>query len=353
MTIPARAATAWLLALYLPLLGQAVRVLPAVDFPGATFTTEVSWEPAARGGKPATAIQFDIIYPAQLLELDASGPILGAEGARADKILACSAHSSYSYGCLLAGGQKPVGNGPMAVFHFKIRPDARPGTSAFRIEKVQAVAADLSRIEVKDSDAAIVVRNPAAAQAGPFEPVADRGPGLNPNPVWTSMEPYLEALQTLRSSLDFEHARGMLASAQNALEATRQGPEPAPVEVAVNNPPAPAATAPVSEPPAPEPVESPAAVHNRNGRELLNHYKLREAIDELSEAIRLDAGFAQAFNARGFAHYLRKEYPKALADLNEAIRLDPGYKNAYTNRSALRSAMGDGKGASEDKRRAR
>jgi tetratricopeptide (TPR) repeat protein len=68
------------------------------------------------------------------------------------------------------------------------------------------------------------------------------------------------------------------------------------------------------------------------------HY--REAIEELSLAIAADPTFALAYNARGFAYYLLREYPRALADFDKAIELNPGYKNALDNREAARRATG-------------
>jgi len=348
-----------LLAPCWPLLGQALRVLPVVGFPGAEATTEISWD-SPRAGVEATAIQWDILFPAQLLDLDGGGPVIGMEAERSGKTLTCSAPNAYSYACVLAGGQRPVGNGSIAVLRFKIRPDAHPGTSAFRIEKAQAVAADLGKIDLPDADATIVVRNPSA-QAAPGGALADLGTASNANPVWMTMEPYLQEIQASRTYLDFQHARGMLASAQNALQAAEQAAAqgnsssvPQAVSLSPSN--SPALVAPAGAPP-PEPATdgngNTAADHNRIGREFLNRHALGEAIEELSASIRLDPGLAQAFNARGFAFYLRGEFARALQDLDEAIRLDSGYKNAYANRAVVRKAAGDLEGARADNTRAR
>lgn len=106
--------------------------------------------------------------------------------------------------------------------------------------------------------------------------------------------------------------------------------------------------------PAPVPAPSPHAdslsanEHHRRGRELLNQRKFHEAIKELSEAIRERSDFALAYNARGFAYHLLREYKRALADLDEAIRLNPQCLNAYQNRSSSRKAAGDLPGSSAD-----
>jgi tetratricopeptide (TPR) repeat protein len=62
------------------------------------------------------------------------------------------------------------------------------------------------------------------------------------------------------------------------------------------------------------------------------------AIADLSEAIRLDPTFAQAFVMRGAAQV---DVSTALQDYTEAIRLKPDYVQAYYNRGFLRGSQGD------------
>ena len=57
-----------------------------------------------------------------------------------------------------------------------------------------------------------------------------------------------------------------------------------------------------------------------------------KAIDDYTEAIRLDPGIAPAYNNRGAAWGAKKDFDKVIADCNEAIRLDPGFAFAYDNR---------------------
>ncbi len=82
-----------------------------------------------------------------------------------------------------------------------------------------------------------------------------------------------------------------------------------------------------------------AEEHNRRGRAFTQEHKYKEAVEELSEAIRLDSQFAQAYNARGYAYFLMHQYRQSLADLDEAIRLNPDYANAYQIRCAVQRAM--------------
>ncbi len=53
-----------------------------------------------------------------------------------------------------------------------------------------------------------------------------------------------------------------------------------------------------------------------------------KAIEDFSEAIRLDPKDPDAYHRRGIAYHVRKEYSKAIKDYSEAIRLNP--KDAVT-----------------------
>jgi tetratricopeptide (TPR) repeat protein len=105
--------------------------------------------------------------------------------------------------------------------------------------------------------------------------------------------------------------------------------------------------APVKAPPAS------AAEYQARGRKLLQEDRYQEAIEPLTEALKLDPALSLALNARGYAHFRLKQYPQALADFDQAIRLNPSYLNAYVNRGAARRAAGDKAGADADQAKAR
>jgi len=116
-------------------------------------------------------------------------------------------------------------------------------------------------------------------------------------------------------------------------------------------PPKPAVSLPLA-PPAASHVTT-AAEYQQMGRKLIQEERFAEAIEPLSQAVKLDPFLATAFNARGYAHYRLKKLPQAIADFDQAIKLNPLYGNAYTNRSGAKRAAGDKAGADADQAKAR
>jgi tetratricopeptide (TPR) repeat protein len=129
--------------------------------------------------------------------------------------------------------------------------------------------------------------------------------------------------------------------------------------------PPPAGRVPHAEAPTPKPEPSlpaapPPAAHvttaaeyQQQARKLIQEERFAEAIEPLSQAVRLDPYLATAFNARGYANYRLKKLPQAIADFDQAIKLNPLYGNAYTNRSVAKRAAGDNTGADADQAKAR
>jgi len=328
-----------------PLFGQSLRVMPVAGAPGETVIFEIWWE--APPATTASALQFEAVVPAQVIEDDGAGALAGRAAEEVGKTLTCAARKAYLYSCLLAGGHTPMPNGQVAMLGFKIKKDTPPGTSYFRIVNAEAVTMDLNKVMLKDAEAAIVVSGPSVvpSQTGAGETRRHDAPNVErASPAYALVERYLQRLNDARSTLDYEEARELLARAQEALKAAQLASAKAS--------PVPAQPKPIAAVAAAEESKS-AAAHNQRGRELLNQGKYAEAIEELNEAIRLKPDFAQALNARGFTYYMHKDFANARKDLDEAIRLNPNYRNAYQNRSLVRKAAGDAQGSAEDQNRAK
>jgi len=60
--------------------------------------------------------------------------------------------------------------------------------------------------------------------------------------------------------------------------------------------------------------------------------RYNQAIEDFSQAIRLDPKNAQYYYKRGITYGNLNQHQRAIEDFNEAIRLNPKYAEAYSNR---------------------
>ncbi|GAA6616709.1 tetratricopeptide repeat protein [Scytonema sp. NUACC26] len=72
------------------------------------------------------------------------------------------------------------------------------------------------------------------------------------------------------------------------------------------------------------------------------------ALEDFVQALRLDPNYDRAYNGRGLIRQNLGNNKDALEDYNQALRLDPNYAAAYNNRGNVRRELGDNKGALED-----
>ncbi len=85
-----------------------------------------------------------------------------------------------------------------------------------------------------------------------------------------------------------------------------------------------------------------------SGEAALSINNLDKAIDDCTEAIRIEPSLAVAFNDRGAAWLGKNEYDKAIADCDEALRLKPTLANALANRGQAWVEKGDYEKAVDD-----
>ena len=64
------------------------------------------------------------------------------------------------------------------------------------------------------------------------------------------------------------------------------------------------------------------------------------AIDDFSQAIRLEKRFPVPYNNRADAYIATGALDWAIKDLNEALKLDPSFAVAYVNRATANAMMG-------------
>jgi type IV pilus assembly protein PilF len=99
--------------------------------------------------------------------------------------------------------------------------------------------------------------------------------------------------------------------------------------------PAPKELPPSPRPPSSEPVPSSARdrakIHTELGVSYYEAGKLAVALEELNEAIRIDRGYAPAWNARALVHMDLKEDARAESDFKQGMRLDPSSSDVKNN----------------------
>lgn len=131
-------------------------VSSATGSPGDEITVALSLD--AIPGKELVALQWQTVVPVQLLEWVGDGPEIGSSAMASEKFVGCSMTKEYLYTCLLAGGRKPIMSGPLAIFHFKIRPAVQPRTTSVRIEQAKAATPDGLEYDLSSAQAAVNIR---------------------------------------------------------------------------------------------------------------------------------------------------------------------------------------------------
>ena len=136
--------------------GQSLQVTPASGAPGENTTIEISMD--APSDRKPSAVQWEFVFPAQLLELTKPAVKPGSAAQNSGKTLTCADRNTYTEACILAGGSNAIPNGIIATIYLKIRPEAKPGTTTVKIGKIQGVTSDLKPLIFKDLDAVITIR---------------------------------------------------------------------------------------------------------------------------------------------------------------------------------------------------
>ena len=113
-------------------------------------------------GKEPVALQWKLVVPAEVI-IATDDILAGSAAESAAKFITCAAADKNAqpgsgYACVLAGGQKPMRDGPMAVIRYKIRDRARAGMATVRMENVLGVSAGVKRIELENVEGTITIR---------------------------------------------------------------------------------------------------------------------------------------------------------------------------------------------------
>lgn len=86
--------------------------------------------------------------------------------------------------------------------------------------------------------------------------------------------------------------------------------------------------------------ETGAEFYLTRGENLFGVHQYDRAIADYSMAIQLKSDYAEAYNDRGFAYYLKGDAERAIADYTRAIELRPNYPKAFNSRGVVYMAFG-------------
>jgi len=146
---------AYLVFVSLIAFAEIPAVSPVVKSPGDTVTLEIAAN--SQPNRAPITLHFDVVFPTQLMEPEDKGEV-GSAARNSGKSLACRILNPHSYGCVISGGEKPIADGQVAIFHFKVLAAAKPAKTALRIERAVSTTADSKILSLKDTEAAVVIK---------------------------------------------------------------------------------------------------------------------------------------------------------------------------------------------------
>jgi len=144
------------------LYGQSLRVPPSTAEKNATGSFSISLD--SPPGKAPVALQWDVAVP-PALAIGTSDILIGRIAETVHKSLTCAqrprkdgAKREVRYSCILAGGQEPIGNGPVATIRYRAQADVHGAPIRVAIENVLGVSKDLKRIDIPNVDALVKIQ---------------------------------------------------------------------------------------------------------------------------------------------------------------------------------------------------
>jgi len=144
------------------LFGQSLRVPPSradVKTPGV-FTLTIDSPP----GKAPVALQWKFSVP-PVIAINTSEITTGKAAQSAQKTITCATIATkpamtrrVKYACILAGGQNPIGDGPVAVVPYRVQWDAKGVQIRVAVENILGASADLKLIQIPSVDEIIEIQ---------------------------------------------------------------------------------------------------------------------------------------------------------------------------------------------------
>jgi len=136
-------------------VAQTSATSPVLKSPGDTVTLEIA--ATSQPNKAPLTLHFDVVFPVLLMELDGEGEA-GRAALSSGKSLQCHTRNPHAYACVLSGGDHPIQDGQIAVFHFRVRNTARSGPAALRVESAVSSTVDSKIFSLNDTEAIVMIR---------------------------------------------------------------------------------------------------------------------------------------------------------------------------------------------------
>jgi hypothetical protein len=141
---------------------QSLSISPSTVTRGASGSLLLRLE--SPQGKAPLALQWEFTFPPNVV-VDRADIAAGSAAESAQKALTCRAVERTKdggqgsvYGCILAGGQKPIPNGPVAAVRYRVPLEIRQITEKVRVGKAIGASADLKSVELEGAQAVITVK---------------------------------------------------------------------------------------------------------------------------------------------------------------------------------------------------
>jgi len=142
------------------LLGQTLRLSSASASRGDQITVELSLESPA--GKEPLALQWETKVPVATFGPIDDKSFTGATAQDTGKSLNCAVKEknsdSYISRCILAGGQKPISNGPVARLRLRIPMNAPVGEAHIQVENATVASREAKAVSLVPIDTVVMVR---------------------------------------------------------------------------------------------------------------------------------------------------------------------------------------------------
>jgi hypothetical protein len=140
----------------LSVFGQTSGVSSVTKAPGDKVTLDISANSLPTNAP--IALKWEVVFPAQVMEMDADATEIGSAAMESGKSLQCTARAPYRYACVLSGGQKPIADGLIAILHLKIRTTAAARTTTIKIERAESTTMDAKKFTLNDTEAIVIIR---------------------------------------------------------------------------------------------------------------------------------------------------------------------------------------------------